>query len=74
MDTDLLRPARDHARGCPLQYLYRGKNNHLEVDPIALKRLPLHMNLDLCNAQDVALKNRMLDGTTALRDWGLKNQ
>ena len=70
----MLRSARDYAGGYPLQCIYRGNNNQLEVDPIALKRLPLHMNLDLRNELDVALKNRMLDCTTALRDWGLKNQ
>ena len=74
METDLFRPARDHAGGCPLQYYYRGDSNPLGVDPMALRRLPLHMNVDLCKELDVALRNKMLDCTTALRDWGLKEQ
>jgi len=72
METDLIRPVRDHTGGGLFQYFYEGHNRPVELDSMTLKRLPLYINVDIYEELEQALKRNMLDCSTALRDWGLK--
>jgi hypothetical protein len=70
LDTDVMRPSADHAGGGPLQY------NHLEhyqtLDESTIRRMPLHLPMDIDTELGEALKQNLLECSTSLREWGRK--
>jgi Cdc6-like AAA superfamily ATPase len=72
LECDLLRPAKDHTGGGVIQYNYKSIFSIVGQDHMSLRRLPLHLNLDIDGDVGEALRMNLLDCTTAVRDWGLK--
>jgi hypothetical protein len=70
LDTDVMRPSADHAGGGPLQY------NHLDhyqtLDESTIRRMPLHLPMDIDTELGEALKQNLLECSTSLREWGRK--
>jgi Cdc6-like AAA superfamily ATPase len=69
LETDVLRPSADHTGGGPLQYSYTLGH----CDFATLSRMPLHLPVDMDRELERALKNDLLSCSTALREWGKKN-
>jgi Cdc6-like AAA superfamily ATPase len=70
LEMDVFRPSFDHSGGGPLQYEYSG--SYTEMDATSLSKLPLHVPFQLEIELTRALKDNWLDCSTALRDWGMK--
>lgn len=70
LETDVMRPSADHTGGGPLQYTY--SQNYYAMDFITLSRMPLHLPVDIDRELGEALKNNLLECSTALREWGKK--
>jgi len=69
----LIAPASDHGGGGPLQYNFDQTRSLETIDMLVVKRLPLHINVDVHMELGMALKKGHLVGcTTALREWGNK--
>ncbi len=64
-----LMPAKDHSGGGPGQYNF--SHHCSNVDNSSLRRIALHVNIDMEGEVVEALKRNHLDCTSALRDWGL---
>ena len=64
-----LIPVKDHTGGAPLQYQY--SNDFVIENNSSLRRVALFVNIDIEEELGLALKNNLLDCTSALRDWGL---
>lgn len=69
-ERGVLVPSMDHSGGGPLQYhvLHYYKN----LDPYSLSRMPLHMPIEIHRELSEALKNDLLECSTALKGWGKK--
>jgi hypothetical protein len=65
-----MRPSADHTGGGPLQYTY--SQNYYAMDFITWSRMPLHLPVDIDRELGEALKNNLLECSTALREWGKK--
>jgi hypothetical protein len=70
LEMDVVRPSFDHSGGGPLQYEYSG--SYTEMDATSLSKLPLHVPFQLEIELTRALKDNWLDCSTALQDWGMK--
>ena len=70
LDMDLFRPSSDHSGGAPFQYEY--SCSYYDMDTNTLLHLPLHLNLELDRELAEALKQDLLQCSTALKDWGKK--
>jgi hypothetical protein len=68
---DVLRPAVDHSGKGAFQYEHDGIDVET-LDPNILARMPLHMSFDLNREMRPALAKNLLDGSTALLEWGKK--
>jgi len=66
----LLQPSMTHSGGGPLQY--QGKAFIASLDNFSLARLPLHLPLETQQELGQALKMGVLNGATALLEWGKK--
>jgi hypothetical protein len=65
-----MRPSADHTGGGPLQYGYG--QNYYAMDFTTMSRMPLHLPVDIDRELGEALKNDLLECSTALREWGKK--
>ena len=72
METGLICPAVDHTGGGPLQYYLHHTRTHAAMEPMALAKMPLHILLDINSELGVLLKDKMLDCSTALREWAMR--
>jgi len=72
METGLICPAVDHTGGGPLQYYLHHTRTHAAMEPMALAKMPLHVLVDINSELGVLLKDKMLDCSTALREWGMR--
>jgi hypothetical protein len=63
-------PSMDHAGGGPLHY--HVSQDYKTLDPYSLSRLPLHLPVDIERELGEALQRNLLDGSTALQEWGRK--
>ena len=70
LEMDVFRPSSDHSGGGPLQYEYSG--SFAEMDTTTLTKLPLHVPYGLEVELTRTLKDKLLDCSTALQDWGKK--
>jgi len=70
VEMDVLRPSFDHSGGGPLQYEYGG--SFAEMDATSISRMPLHVPYELDIELTRAIKGNLLDCSTALQDWGMK--
>ena len=72
LETGLICPAGDHTGGGPLQYYFHHTRTHAAMEPMALAKMPLHILLDINSELGVLLKDKMLDCSTALREWAMR--
>jgi len=72
METGLICPAVDHTGGGPLQYYMHHTRTHAAMEPMALAKMPLHVLVDINSELGVLLKGKVLDCSTALREWGMR--
>lgn len=72
METGLVCPAVDHTGGGPLQYYMHHTRTHAAMEPMALAKMPLHILVDIQSELGTLLKEKQLDCSTALREWGLR--
>jgi hypothetical protein len=42
------------------------------MEPMALAKMPLHVLVDINSELGVLLKDKVLDCSTALREWGMR--
>jgi Cdc6-like AAA superfamily ATPase len=70
----MIDAAANHTGGGPLQYTHDVTRYMDRMDPLAVKKLPLHINVDVTLELGAALKQDSLVGcTTALKEWGNKS-
>jgi len=72
MESGLICPAVDHTGGGPLQYYLHHTRTHAAMEPMALAKMPLHVLVDINSELGVLLKDKVLDCSTALREWGMR--
>lgn len=70
LETDVFRPSLDHSGGGALQYDYCWSAE--EMDLTSLSRMPLHLPYEVEAELTRALKDQLLDCSTALQEWGKK--
>jgi Cdc6-like AAA superfamily ATPase len=68
LDLGVLRPSSDHSGGGPMQYEFGNVSS--DMDPVSLSMLPLHLPYELDAELTKAIKDNLLDCSTALQDWG----
>jgi hypothetical protein len=73
IDCGLIRPVKDHTGGGPFQFNFSSSYFTVGIEASILKQIPIHVNLDLDSELCEALKTNLLDCTTAIRDWAMKN-
>ena len=70
LERGVLVPSLDHSGAGPMQYHISFSFETL--DPYSLSRLPLHFPTDLNRELDEALKQNLMNCSTALNEWGRK--
>jgi hypothetical protein len=70
LERGVLVPSLDHSGAGPMQY--HVSYSFETLDPYSLSRLPLHFPTDLNRELDEALKQDLMNGSTALNEWGRK--
>lgn len=70
LERGVLLPSMDHSGGGPLQYNF--SELYKTLDSYSLRSLPLHLPYEIDHELGEALKNRQLNCSTALSEWGRK--
>lgn len=70
LEMDVFRPSSDHSGGGALQYEYGWSLE--DMDATSLSKMPLHLPYELEAELTRALKDQLLDCSTALQEWGRK--
>jgi hypothetical protein len=70
LEMDVFRPSSDHSGGGALQYEYAWSLE--DMDATSLSRMPLHLPYEIEAEVTRALKDQLLDCSTALQEWGKK--
>mmetsp|Transcript_29028 Transcript_29028/g.42802 ORF Transcript_29028/g.42802 Transcript_29028/m.42802 type:complete len:225 (+) Transcript_29028:987-1661(+) len=70
LECDVMRPEVDHTGKGPRQYFFA--HEYSLLNDMTLVKMPLHVTLDLDREVGEALRRRLLDCSSALREWGMK--